>query len=356
MKSLGNFPDPFIAEIAGQPDALRRAASGLENQRSVLHDIARASAGRTLVFTGMGSSYDACYPAVAELARAGIAAIMLDAAELLHFRTGMLRRSTMLVAVSQSGESVEVVRVAAGLAGQAERPAVVAITNGTANTLTSLADLALDTGAGEETGPSTMTFAGSLVVLGALGRMLGGTPPVAALERLATDAELAAVAIEGLLGDADLPERLVSWLGERETVVILGRGPGRAAAEMGALTIKEAVGMPVESLQTGQFRHGPLELAGPGLAAVVIATEPETLALDLTLADELLATGAGVLLVTTDDQPGSGAMRIATGPLERALAPAVSILPCQLLAWRLARLRGRDPGAYYRAAKVTTHE
>ena len=85
--------------------------------------------------------------------------------------------------------------------------------------------------------------------------------------------------------------------------------------------------MPVESLQTGQFRHGPLELAGPGLAAVVIATEPETLELDLTLADELLATGAGVLLVTADDQPGSGAMRIATGPLSSALAPAVSILP-----------------------------
>ena len=50
-----------------------------------------------------------------------------------------------------------------------------------------------------------MTFAGSLVVLGALGRMLGGTPPGEALERLATDAELAAVAIECLLGDADLP-------------------------------------------------------------------------------------------------------------------------------------------------------
>ena len=356
MKSLGNFPDPFIAEIAGQPNALRRAASGLDVQRSVFDEIARASAGRTLVFTGMGSSYDACYPAVAELARAGIAAVMLDAAELLHFRTGMLRPSTMLVAVSQSGESVEVVRVAAGVARQAERPAVVAITNGTANTLTSMADLSVDTGAGKETGPSTMTFAGSLVVLGALARMLGGTPPGEALERLATDAELAAVAIEGLLGDADLPERLVSWLGDRATVVILGRGPGRAAAEMGALTIKEAVGMPVESLQTGQFRHGPLELAGPGLAAVVIATEPETLALDLTLADELLATGTGVLLVTTDDRPGSGAMRIATGPLERALAPAVSILPCQLLAWRLAGLRGRDPGAYYRAAKVTTHE
>ena len=90
MKSLGNFPDPFIAEISGQPDALRRAASALADQAGTLASIAAAATGRTLVFTGMGSSYDACYPAVAELARGGIAAVMLDSAELLHFRTAML--------------------------------------------------------------------------------------------------------------------------------------------------------------------------------------------------------------------------------------------------------------------------
>jgi glucosamine--fructose-6-phosphate aminotransferase (isomerizing) len=125
---------------------------------------------------------------------------------------------------------------------------------------------------------------------------------------------------------------------------------------MGALTIKEAVGMPVESLQTAQFRHGPLELAGPDMAAIVIATEPETLSLDLALADELMATGAGVLLVTAGEDGGAAVMRIATGPLDRALAPAVSVLPAQLLAWRLASSQGREPGAYYRATKVTTRE
>ena len=356
MKSLGNFPDPFIAEIAGQPDALRRAASGLADQRSVLDDIARDGAGRIIVFTGMGSSYDACYPAVAELARAGVTAMMLDSAELLHFRMGMLGPSVLLVAVSQSGESIEVVRVIGGLAQRSERPMVVSITNGAANALASLADLSLDTRVGEETGPSTMTFAASLVAVGALGRVLAGNPIDPTLDRVAIGAELAAVAIEGLLGESDLPDRLVSWLAGRNTVVILGRGPARAASEMGALTIKEAVGMPVESFQAGQFRHGPLELAGPGLAAIVMATEPETLTLDLALADELLASGAAVLIVSTDPHPASQAMHVTTGPLDRELCPAASILPCQLLAWRLAAVRGREPGAYYRATKVTTHE
>ncbi len=79
----------------------------------------------------MGSSYDACYPAVVELARAGIAAVMLDAAELLHFRMDMLGARTLLVAVSQSGESAEVVRVVRGVPYARRRePPVVAVTNG----------------------------------------------------------------------------------------------------------------------------------------------------------------------------------------------------------------------------------
>ena len=85
MKSLGKFPDPFIAEIAGQPDALRRAASGLAAHVDTLEALRTRPVG-ALVFAGMGSSYDACYPAVTALARAGVSATMVDTAELLHFR------------------------------------------------------------------------------------------------------------------------------------------------------------------------------------------------------------------------------------------------------------------------------
>ena len=274
----------------------------------------------------MGSSYDVCYPAVVELARAGIAALMLDAAELLHFRMDMLGSATLLVAVSQSGESAEVVRVVEGCRTRAARPAVVAVTNGIANTLRALVDTGIDTRAGAETGPSTMTFAGSLVAVGAIGRVLAGRPANGVADELGAAAERAALAIERLLADPALPEDLVSWLGDRSTVVILGRGPARAAAEMGALTIKEAVGMPVESLQTAQFRHGPLELAGPGLAAIVIATEPETHALDLGLARELADEGAAVLLIA-EESAGIGTpeeiAEVTTGALDRAIAPAV---------------------------------
>ena len=354
MKSLGNFPDPFIAEISGQPDALRRAATAVRDQVATLTDTARLAKGRTVVFTGMGSSYDACYPAVTELATAGVPALHLDAAELLHFRGGLLGPGTLLIAVSQSGESAETVRVAE-LASGAGAP-VVAVTNGTGNALTELAMTGIDTRVGAETGPSSMTFAASLVAAGALGRTLAGVATERVTESMGAAAEAAATSMDGLLADRELPDRLATWHAGRGTTVILGRGPARAAAEMGALTIKEAVGMMIESLQTAQFRHGPLELAGPGLAAIVLATEPETRDLDVALAAELLELGAAVLLVTQEPAAAGEALNVVTGALDRTVCPAVAILPAQLLAWKLAIAHGREPGAYYRASKVTKRE
>jgi len=125
---------------------------------------------------------------------------------------------------------------------------------------------------------------------------------------------------------------------------------------MGALTIKEAAGMPVESLQAAQFRHGPLELAGPDLAAIILATEPETAELDRELAADLAKLGAAVLLVTTGGPAPGDTMSIAIGSLDRLVSSAAAVVPAQLLAWRLSLTSGRTPGSYLHASKVTTRE
>jgi glucosamine--fructose-6-phosphate aminotransferase (isomerizing) len=301
----------------------------------------------------MGSSYDACYPALTTLARTGISASMLDTAELLHFRLPMLGADDDLVLVSQSGESAETVRVAEQLRGRIDAPRIIAVTNDPDSSLARLADVTLCTFAGDETGPSTKTFAAALVVIGAAVRAIAGAPPGEVTERMTLDAELVAAAIDDLLAREGLADDLVTWHGGRATTVVLARGGGRAAAEMGALTLKEAVGMPAESLQTAQFRHGPLELAGPSMAAMVIATEPETRDLDLAIAEELRGLGAAVWAITAG-VAATGATDV--GPLDRLLSPAAAIVPAQLLAWRLAVLAGRAPGAYVHAAKVTTRE
>ena len=65
---------------------MRRAAAALVDQRDELERPEASDAARTIVFTGMGGSYDACYPAVNDLAARGVPALLVDAAELLHFR------------------------------------------------------------------------------------------------------------------------------------------------------------------------------------------------------------------------------------------------------------------------------
>lgn len=357
MESLGNFPDPFFAEIAGQPDALRRAAAALVDQREALDRIREAAdSARTLVFTGMGSSYDACYPAVNDLAGRGVAALLVDTAELLHFRRPILSAHTLVTIVSQSGESAEIVKLAADIGKQRTRPFVLTITNGLSNPLAKYGDVTLDTWAGRETGPSTITFAASMAQLSGIARLLAGDTVDTAVDRTRTAAEGSARAVERLLEDgAGWADELAGWLGDGQVIVVLGRGPARAAAEMGALLLKES-GVMAESLESAAFRHGPLELAGPGMSAIVLATEPETRRLDLGLARELVDAGASVLVITPDGEAPKGAHAAATGYQDRALVSAVSIVPIQLLAWRLAGRRGRTPGAYTRASKVTTRE
>lgn len=355
MKWLGKFPDSFLAEIAGQPDALRRAARALTEQLDTIEAV-RGAGRRTeggVVFTGMGASYDSCYPAVNELAVHGVLALQIDAAELLHFRTHVLSAATVLVIVSQSGQSAEVVRLLDAFEDRAERPAVLSVTNGLANPLAARADLRLDTRAGTEQGPSTMTFAASLVQLAAVAGALSGSDmdPVG---RARTAASVASDAVETVLEDEALAARIAD-VADRDTLVVLARGPARAAAEMGALTLKEC-GVAAESYETAAFRHGPIELAGPALGAIVVATEPETLALDLGLAADLVEAGASVVVLSSEGDVPDGALAVRIPSVDRLLSSAVSIVPIQLLAWWLANARGRVPGAYTRSSKVTTRE
>jgi glucosamine--fructose-6-phosphate aminotransferase (isomerizing) len=349
VKLLGNLPDPLLAEIAGQPDALRRAADALGDQQAALRELGgRAGRASPLAFSGMGSSYDACYAPVTVLGGAGVAAVMADAAEVLHFRRATLGADAL----------AEVVRLAEALRAAAAPPFLVSVTNGLENPLAGLADLALDTRAGDEHGPSTMTFAASLVTLAGVARVLGGetdTGRVAAMVR--NDAERAAASIETMLDRAeDLAGRLAAWLEDRPVLALLGRGTARAASEMGALMLKEAARFPAESLEAAQFRHGPLELAGAGTAVALVATEVATRDLDLGLADELAGHGTAVLVVSSDGAGPDRAERVAVGDLDRLIAPAAGVVPLQLLSWRLAVNRGREPGAYTIASKVTTHE
>jgi glucosamine--fructose-6-phosphate aminotransferase (isomerizing) len=351
------FPDPFLAEIHAQPEAMRRAARGLRDQLPALGRLPTSGADRRLIFTGMGGSYATCYAPVTRLASAAITSIMVDSAELLYFRRPTLSGPTVLVVVSQSGESAEVVRLMEELSSNGDCPTVVSVSNGLRNSLAKAATIPLDTCAGPEQGPSTKTFAAALVLLKAVADVLRGEPPQSVVERLPEEADTAAGSVEQVLAAVDeRAEGLRSWLGDRPILTLLGRGSARAAAEMGALTLKEAARFPAEAMESAQFRHGPLELAGRDAAVIMITIEAPAQEVDARLAAQLVNSGVAVLRIACMHAAMPGARAIDLGHVDPTLAAAAAIVPIQLLAWRLAVDRGLKPGTYIRASKITSHE
>ena len=263
-------------------DGLRRGIAEQYDAMARLRAAARRRAD-AIVFTGMGSSYDACYSPVTQLAS----------------RACARRWSTPPSCCTSGWRPWARARCWSPSASPARAPSWCGWPmrwrppgDRTAHAgqrherhgqyAGRAASIALDTRAGEEHGPSTMTFAAALVALCAVAGDGDGTAAAARQFGAST-------------ADDDptrTPPTSRAWFGDRPVLALLGRGCARAAAEMGALTLKEAARLPAESLQTAQFRHGPLELAGPQLAAMVFATEPRTRHLDLGLAGELVAAGA----------------------------------------------------------------
>jgi glucosamine--fructose-6-phosphate aminotransferase (isomerizing) len=352
-------PDTWLAEILGQPAAMERAAAALAARPGLLADLsdARRPDG-PIVLTGMGSSAAACGAAATVLGAAGALATPIETAELLHFRLPALAAAGTLVIVSQSGAGAELLRLLDALASATTRPFVVGVTNGNANPLARRADVSFDTAVGAEVGPSSGTFAATLVTLAGIVRALRDGPGaggVAIVAEVGALASAAANALETVLATApDAAASLDAALAGRAHRVILGRGTARAAADVGALTLKEAAATGCEAQDPAAFRHGPFELAGPELGAVLIALDPATAPLDAALAAEIAAAGGGVVLIGPTAPAGMVAIPIPV--VDPLLAPALALAPLQLLAHRLALRAGRRPGVFVRAAKVTTRE
>ena len=354
--------DLFMTEILDQPPALRRAAAWLGGHADfyALRESLRDRQG-ALLLTGMGSSFHACQAASSALGQRGVLAVTTNTAELLHFQWKTAAAAGAVVLVSQSGRSVEVLRLAEKLASLAHRPRLIAITNGTDNPLTPLVDIYLDTAAGAEVGPSTKSYAATFVPLTALVETMSAAASrrstAAALSYVAEAAHIAADAAEQLIMKAPaLAEELFEWLDGRRMVTILGRGVARGPAETSALVLKEAARFPAEALDAADFRHGPLELAGPDLAVVLLSLEEPTRHLDHRLAAEMARHKTAVLVVASALSSANGIRKLTIGRIEPLLACAVAVIPAQLLAWRLARAVGRQPGEFHLASKVTTEE
>jgi glucosamine--fructose-6-phosphate aminotransferase (isomerizing) len=338
----------YLADVLDQPSRLR----ALLASKSWEAMATRRSGCDRIVLTGMGASLHALLPAWLKIVAAGGAAWLIETAELLHGAHGLITDKTLVIAASQSGRSAEIVALADGrrVPGQ-----LVALTNDRASPLAAGADVVVAIESGEEKAVSTRSYVNTVVAASLAADVLTGRPAVDDVFRQAADA-----IDEYLLDWRERIDRLTDDVGLPQRLFLLARGASLAAAGCGALIIKEAAKHQAEAMSSGQFRHGPLELADPSTTTVVLVgdAEPDR-ERNLRLAADIGRYGGRVVLADTPRAPDAGAPQTPALPLAdvhgagRAIGEIVAL---QLLSVSLAEQAGIEPGVFRHLEKVTTVE
>lgn len=278
----------------------------------------------------------------------------MDTAELIHHARELVTSRTLYWVFSQSGRSAEI--VSALDFGLLPRPAALLATLNDLESPLAKAVMTFDGPAAltpihaivEQT-VSTRTYVNSLAVgLLTATVLVGGDVPAvhSALQETAA-------AMQAYLNDWEAHlQQIGELLGFPKRLVLLSRGVSLATARAGALVLAEAAKYLAVPFQAGKFRHGPLELAGPDLSALVFGGVPETRPLNARLLEDLRGYGVNAFWVGAERQ----VWQIEIPPVPIEGLPLVEILPVQLLSIHLAQQIGVEPGQFFRSGKVTLTE
>ncbi len=305
----------------------------------------------TVVFTGMGSSLFAAYPAQAYLTEQGIRALVWETAELVHHHLKFLGPDTLLVVVSRSGQTAEVVRLLKSLPEQAR---VLAVTNVESSPLSKCANLLLPMMAGPQAGVATKTYTCSVAVLMYLAFAIAGKPSGPLTQELMCAVEAQERILERR---EELMPPIVEFFNRPPYVALMSRGADLATAYQGALMLKEVARLAAEPISAAQFRHGPMEIIDSNHRYILFARQGKTAKLLLKLADDIRKSGGRVLLFT--DLPFEHPMNVRVIRLEHmrlGLGTLVDSVYIQLLAYDAALRAGLDPGKFKIAENVTREE
>jgi glutamine---fructose-6-phosphate transaminase (isomerizing) len=287
--------------------------------------------------------------------------VEIEIASEFRYRDPVLNRNTLTLAVSQSGETIDTLEAVRHAKGQ--RSWVVAITNTVGSSVAREADAAVYTHAGPEVGvAATKTFATQMVALHLLALYLAQVRKTMFPEEIGHTVdcilELPGQIRRALALDAQVRD-LAQRYHEAPTVLFIGRHTGYPAALEGALKLKEISYIHAEGYPAGELKHGPIALIEPGVPVVAVATECHVYPKVLSNIQEVKARGAEVIAVATegDREIGRYADHVVEVPrTPELLAPVVVSVPLQLLAYRIAKLRGCDVDQPRNLAKSVTVE
>ncbi len=339
---------PYFQDLLKQPQAIKDTLAGLEADSGLpilSQRLSRKDYDRVLL-TGMGSSFHALHPLSLRLVEQGFTPLMLETSELNYYYSPLLNPRTLIVAVSQSGESIEMVRL---LELNQRKSPVIAVTNTPNSTLARHSDATVLTCAGAESTVSCKTYVAALTGLIWLGEFLGQSD----LSRSRQEMEKAAFLSGEYLGNWNgHAGDLINLLQGIRNVFLVGRGSSLAATGTGGLIVKESTHLHAEGMSTAAFRHGPMEMLDSRTFVLVFAGEPATKDLNRRLWEDI-RSASGVAGWVGPDATQKAFRLPETSSIVR---PLLEILPVQMMTLALAALAGREAGRFERAQKITTTE
>lgn len=364
----GKFRHFMQKEIYEQPNALINTMEGRILHNNVIVDAIGNGAAEILEkvehiqIVACGTSYNAGMTARYWFeALAGVSCDVEIASE-FRYRKFVTRPNSLLVTISQSGETADTL-AALRLAKEKGYMAALTICNVSSSSLVRESDLAFMTRAGVEVGvASTKAFttqlAALLMLVTAIGKVKGNISSEQEVEIVKALQSLPAEVEKALAFDKDI-EALAEDFAEKNHALFLGRGEFYPIAMEASLKLKEISYIHAEAYAAGELKHGPLALIDADMPVIVVAPNNELLEKVKSNIEEVRARG-GQLYVFADKEAGftpSEGMKIITMPkVNEIVAPIFYTVPMQLLSYHVALIKGTDVDQPRNLAKSVTVE
>jgi glucosamine--fructose-6-phosphate aminotransferase (isomerizing) len=375
MAEKGGFKHFMLKEIYEQPRAVRDTVQGrisLDTGRVYLDQMniteAEFKSFDRVMIAACGTSWHAGLAGKYMLEQFARVPVEVDYASEFRYRDPVIDERTLLVVISQSGETADTI---AALREAKERGAkILSICNVQGSMITRESDGTILTHAGPEIGvASTKAFTAQMIALYLFGLHLGqlrGALSTEEAKRHAQELAELPVKIERLLSESDSLEELAREFHRSTDFLYLGRGINFPVALEGALKLKEISYIHAEGYPAGEMKHGPNALIDERLPVVVINTREEgnrasELRYEKTHSNivEVKAREGVVLSVLTegDEMSANASDHVIEIPASSdLLSPILAVIPLQLLAYHIAVRRGCDVDQPRNLAKSVTVE
>ena len=350
----GDFQSFMLKEIYDIPKAIKNTLCKFE--KIGLSSLAQKKLRNAnhFLFLGCGSAYHACVYGKYLTEKITPLCASAETAGEYRYRRSNLPKNTVVVAVSQSGETADT--VTAVKKAKSEGAFVIAITNVPSSTITTFAHESLVTLAEVEIAvAATKSYNTQLVALYWL------VSEVALMHKKATYGagylgEKLRSAIIKTLDVAEETHRIAKRYLGISKVFFLGKNFDYATALEGALKMKEISYIQVEGIPSGEIKHGPLALIDENCLVVHIITDYALLDKCLNVVEEVSARGGETLIITSLNLPDKGVKVVKIPKLDAELMPIVSVIPTQFLAYFMAIEMGLDADKPRNLAKSVTVE